>query len=495
MLAKISASVINRASRRAVGFGALALACTACAGGPVRDAVRRYEAGDYRAALVAAARAADADADDEGAWRMVLRAALALGDGAALTREAERYRAAIGQDDAELALELAEATLAQGLRSPSVALRVAAIRAVEQSELRGLADAVAERMTDRDDRVVAAAAAAVLRGYADAATALDDMLRSEDPQARLLALDGLGRKVAKHAVPELVAGAGDAEPAVRRNAVAHLAALRDPALAALLLERARDVDAGVRAAALEGLTALGAARGAGAVRAAEAALRDPALGVRLAAVRLVAALGRQELLSPLVERAEPSVALAAARALGGGALAVPAVERGLTSASWSERAATLNQLAASLGGRAPGPSAAERARPLLADPVPAVRLAAARVLAHAGLVVEAAPVFAAVAAPLAERAERADALGNDLDALGLAVDAAVDQARLGDARGEQALARALALGVPALRSRAVAAHLVLGRITPGLWGALADPSGAVRVEAAATLASLARALD
>ncbi|MBK7535962.1 MAG: HEAT repeat domain-containing protein [Myxococcales bacterium] len=331
-----------------------------CASGATKQSVSLYESGDYRGARAAAERGLATAPDDEDASRMHVRAQLALGDGAEVARSYHRHKLArAGNDDAALVLELAEATLGQGLRSPSTALRLASIRAVEESELRGLADAVAERMTDPDDRVVATAAAAVLRGYPDAVEALDDMLRSEDEEARRIALDGLGRKVAKHARAELTAGAADPDPSVRRTALRHLASLRDPSHAALFQQRARDRDAGVRAAALHGLAALDVPR-LGAQTRAElapvlaAALRDPALPARLAAVALAAALGARAALEPLLVDPDLTVALGAARALGASeAVAGQVVARGLASSRWTDRAATLNQLGAVLGAAAP----------------------------------------------------------------------------------------------------------------------------------------------
>ena len=220
-----------RMRKRWLGAG-MSLYLLGCASGATKQSVSLYESGDYRGARAAAERGLATAPDDEDASRMHVRAQLALGDGAEVARSYHRHKLArAGNDDAALVLELAEATLGQGLRSPSTALRLASIRAVEESELRGLADAVAERMTDPDDRVVATAAAAVLRGYPDAVEALDDMLRSEDEEARRIALDGLGRKVAKHARAELTAGAADPDPSVRRTALRHLASLRDPSSA------------------------------------------------------------------------------------------------------------------------------------------------------------------------------------------------------------------------------------------------------------------------
>lgn len=460
--------------------GALAVAVAGCTSGAVTRSVRLYEQGDYRAAAQVAEAGRQASPGDDDAWRMQLRALLALGEREALVETYGAYREARGaKDDAALLRELAEATLGQGLRAPSVALRVASIRAVEKAELRGLADAVAQRLTDPDDRVVAAAAAAVLRGYGDAAEALDDMLRSEEEEARRLAYDGLGRKVAKHAVQELLTGAKDPSPSVRETAVRYLGELRQGELAPVLLASAADRAPGVRAAALRGLAQLPSFAPEAARARASAAASDESLAVRMAAIELLLALGQRAALEALLEDGEVTVALAAARALRLEAQrSAPVLERGLASAAWTDRVSALGQLVALLGE--PG---AARARPLLADPAPAVRLAAARVMARHGGRAEALAVL---------EEQVASVMGAGASVSSAAVEAAIDLAALEPARGEPALAAALRARSSERRLQAVAGHRVLGRVTPGLLGALADASPMVRVEAAAVLAELAK---
>lgn len=467
-------SLLSGPAPALVGFLILA-SCTSAA---TKQSVRLYEGGDYRGAAAAADGGIASDQGDEGAWRMRVRAALALGDAAGVAGTYQRYRAARGGDDGALALELAEATLRQGLTSPSVALRIASIRAVEESELAGLADAVAQRMADPDDRVVATAAAAVLRGYADAGEALDDMMHSEDPEARRIAIDGLGRKMAKHAVSELAAAVGDGQPGVRRAALHHLAALRDGDLAALFLQHISDPDEGVRAEAVEALVEL--AKGKKARDAATTALakaqKDPSLPVRVSAVSLAAALGERAVLSSLLGDGDVTVALAAAAALrSDGASLAPLFDRALgASADWTSKVAALNRASALLGAAA----AQARAKVAAQDGELAVRLAAARVLAHSGAKADALAVLA-------------PAISGELTARTL--EAAVDLIHLGDARGDETLEHATSQAPSAeLRAKAAAAHRLARKMSPALFAALADPSGAVRVEAAATLAALAR---
>ncbi|MBK7535961.1 MAG: hypothetical protein IPI49_11480 [Myxococcales bacterium] len=97
---------------------------------------------------------------------------------------------------------------------------------------------------------------------------------------------------------------------------------------------------------------------------------------------------------------------------------------------------------------------------------------------------------AAVAAPLLSSPVE----GADAEQLQVALDAAVDLAHEDDPRGAQALGGALRSQDPALRAQAATAHRLARRITPELVGALADPSGTVRVDAAAALCALARSL-
>jgi len=444
--------------------------------GHAQHTVALYEAGDY----AGAARTADAELaahpGDEALWQMRVRAALALGDAPGVAKTYADYRARLdGDDDRELLRELAIATLGQALTAPSVKLKIAAIEAVEAAELEPLADLVAQRMRDDDDRVIATAAVAVLHGAPDAGRALGDMLRSEDAEARRIAVDGTGKKIGKPALGFLEAAGADPDPRVRRAALRWLGELKDPAAVALLTQHLRDPDEAVRAAAASALARIGPIGQPGAdslVALARTALADRALAVRLAGVELlVAAHAAAELVALATDR-DPTVATEAALAAGGGPAAGRAVERAAGSPDWAVRAGAANLAARALGKDA----ALGLARKLAGDPELAVRLAAARVLAHAGDRPAAAAIFAA-------------ALATDHR-----IDAAVDLALQDDPRGAQALDAAVrdpAHGA-ASRAAAAAAHRAAHRITPGLVAALADDSGAVRVEAAAALALLIR---
>ena len=454
---------------RSLVIAVLSAACASRA----QHTVALYEGGDY----AGAARTADAELaghpGDEALWQMRIRAALALGDAPGVARAYAAYRTQLaGDDDRELVRDLAIATLGQALASPSPRVVIAAIEAVEAAELEPLADQVARRLRDDDDRVVAAAAVAVLHGAPDAPKAAGDMLHSEDAEARRIAVDGIGKKVGALAIADLEAAAGDPEPPVRRAAVRWLGRLKDRGAVALLTVRLADPDDAVRAAAASALAQIGPPGGPGLGELARRALADRALAVRLAGIELVVAAGDRGALAALAEDPDPMVATEAAIAGGGGAPAARAIERAATAEAWAIRAGAANLAVRALGRDA----AVALARRLAGDPELGVQLAAARVLGHAGDRAAAVAMFAA-------------ALTTDHR-----IDAAVDLAAQDDPRGVQALDEAVRdqLHGAAARAAAAAAHRTARKITPGLVAALADDSAGVRVEAAGALALLAR---
>jgi HEAT repeat protein len=452
--------------RRSIAIGLVFAGCANHA----QHTVALYETGDYAGAARTADTELAAHPGDEGLWQMRIRAALALGDRPGVAKAYAAYREQLsGDDDRALLRDLAIATLGQALAAPSAKLKIAAIEAVEAAELEPLADQVAQRLRDDDDRVVAAAAVAVLHGAPDAPKAAGDMLHSEDAEARRIAVDGIGKKVGKLALADLEAAVGDPDPRVRRAALRWLGQLKDGGAVELATQRLRDTDEAVRAAAAIALARIGVAN----LELARRALADPALAVRLAGIELLTAAHARSELAALAEDPDAMVAIEAAIAAGGGAPATRALDRAASSPAWTVRAG-----AANLAVRAVGKEAAVvLARRLTADPELAVRLAAARVLAHAGDRPAAAAIFVAALAS----SDRW-------------LDAAIDLAMQGDARGIATLDAAI--GDPERpapgRAATAAAHGTAHCITPGLVAALADDSGAVRVEAAAALAMLTR---
>jgi HEAT repeat protein len=434
-----------------------------------RQSITLYEAGDF----AGAARAADAGLashpKDSGLWRMRIRAALALGDADGIARSYAAYRGHYGGDDESLLREVATATLGQALASPSAKLKITAIEAVASAELHALAEQVAERMGDEDDRVAAAAAVAVLRGFPQAPQVAGDMLESEEPEARRIAVEGIGKKVGKLALADLRKAGGDPDPRVRRAALRWLGQLRDQESAPMLERQLRHPDEGVRAAAAGALARIGTGDLAA---LAKLALADRALPVRLAGVELLRAAKQPAALRALADDPEPLVALEAAIAAADPALAGKALERAAAADRWAVRAGAANMAARAVDRT----RAAAIAHRLAGDPELGVRLAAARTLASTGERAAAIEIFAA-------------ALTGDA-----ALSAASDLARLGDPRGVQALEAAVrdADASPDRRAAAAAAHVTARRVTAGLVAALADANAVVRVEAAAALVALAR---
>ena len=457
---------------RAVLLSLGLLACT-----HAKQSVTLYEAGDYAGAARSADEGLASHPGDHGLWQMRVRSALALGDAEGVARS---YAAYVGQrsgDDAELLSDLAIATLSQALASPSARLKIAAIHAVEEAEIQSLADSVAERLGDDDDRVAAAAAVAVINGYPNARPTAGQLLHSPDPEARRIVVDGIGKKIGtlKKVGPlakidlQRLAGS-DPDPRVRRAAIRWLGQLKVKEAGDVLERQLRHTDEGVRAAA-----ALAIARiGQGDLPAlAKRALADKALAVRLAGIELLlAAKQTDELVKLAQDDPDPILAAEAAFAARRQDLATKALDRAVGAEGWSTRAG-----AANMATRAAGKSSGlQLARKLLADPDPRVKLAAARVLAHGGDRAAAIDVFAA-------------ALTGD-SALG----AATDLAELGDARGIQtldAMVRDLK-ATPDQRASAAMAHRSARKVTPGLVAALADSNGVVRASAATALVMLAK---
>jgi HEAT repeat protein len=443
----------------------------ACASRAKRS-VTLYDAGDYAGAARAADEGLAQHPNDDALWAMRIRAALALGDSDGVAKAYDAYVGQRGDDDKELLRDLATATLGQALASPSAHLKIAAIAAVEELELHALTDEVFAKLADEDDRVAASAAVAVLNGHPEAPQIADEMLKSENAEARRIAVDGIGKKVGKLAVADLEKAADDHDARVRRAAIHWLGMIKDTDAVEVLTRRMHDPDDAVRAGAATALAqiAIGNLEAFG-----KQALNDHALAVRLAGIELLVAAHRDDELVALTDDPDPIVGIQAAIVVKKThpALALKAVERAITAESWTTRAGAANLLVQAIGKEAALPIA----RKLAADPELGVRLAAARVLAHDGDLQTASRVFAAA-----------------LGAPDQGVQAAADLAALGDPAGARALSSFLRdlKRTPEQRSTAAAAHRTAHRVTPGLVAALADPNGLVRVEAAAAIGSLAK---
>jgi len=449
----------------------LAFFVLSCAG-RAKHSVALYEAGDYSGASRAADEGLAQHPDDDGLWAMKVRAALALGDADAVAKAYAGYVDHHGGDDKDLLRDLATATLGQALTSPSARLKIEAIEAVRDLEIQDLADQVAQRMGDEDDRVVATAAVAILHAYPQAPGVLDDMLKSENPDARRIAVEGVGKKVGKLALADLEKAAADSDPRVRRAAIFWLGSLKDADAVEVCTRHMKDPDESVRAASATALAHIGLGN---LEELGKKALADKALAVRTAGIDLLMAAHRDDEVAALADDADPMVGVNAAIAVQKThpGLAAKPLERALAAQEWTIRAGAANLAVAALG-RDAGRAYAQR---LVGDPELTVRLAAARVLAHTGDPAGATAVFsAALAAP------------------DQGIQAAADLAALGDAQGIAALTADVRdpQRTPEQRAEAATAHRTAHRVTPGLVAALADPNGLVRVEAAATLGALSK---
>ncbi|CAN5894942.1 hypothetical protein BH11MYX3_BH11MYX3_22550 [soil metagenome] len=462
---------MRRLASLVASFVISATTLVACAN-HAKQSVTLYEAGDYAGAARAADEGLQSHPGDDALWGMRVRAALALGDADGVVKAYAAYRAQRGEDDKELLRDVAIATLSQAIASPSAKLKVAAIQAVQAAELEALAEQVAERMTDSDDRVAAAAAVAVLKAYPQAPQVAGDMMQSEDPEARRIAIDGVAKKVGKLMADDLEKAAIDKDARVRRVAARWLGQIKDANAVAVLTRHLKaDPDESVRAAAATALARIGVGN---LESLGTAALKDKSLAVRIAAIDLIQAANRPDRLQQIAETdPDPMVAVEAAIALHNKELARRALDKAIAAEGWTIRAG-----AANVAMRAVGKAAAvEIARTLIADKDLGVRLAAARVLAHAGDKITAAPVFTeALASPDFE------------------LQAAGDLAEQEDPRGLEALSAAVhdTKRTPDQRAAAAGAHRGAHHVTAGLVAALADSSGVVRVEAAATIAMLAK---
>ena len=436
------------------------------------QSISLYESGDYAGAARSADEGLANHPDDESLWGMKIRAQLALGDGASVVKAYGEYRTKRGEDDKELLRDLVNATLSQALGSPSVKMKMAAVDAVAQLEIHALADQVFVLMEDNDDRVAAAAAIAVLKGFPQAPQVADEMTRSENAEARRIAIDGIGRKVGKLALADLEKAASDKDASVRRVAIRWLGMLKDKDAVELLTRHLKDPDEGVRAASAISLAQIGIGNLAA---LGKQALGDRMLSVRLAGIELLEAAKRDADLVALTDDPDPLVATAAAIAVKKTQpdLAGKAINRAITAPEWTTRAGAANMMVHAVGKQ----GARQLALKLVSDPEVGVRLAAARVLVYSGDREAARRVFAA-----------------ELAHPEFGVQAAADLAAMDDEAGVRALSTFVhdKQYSSEQRARAAMAHHSAHRVTPGLVAALADRDGLVRVQAAAVLGALAK---
>ena len=423
-----------------------ALIMGACASVPpeVKNARTLLARGDYQDAERAAMEAQRKYPDHPELWRVRIESAHRQGQARRATELYRTWHSKRGAHDSKLLARLALTTLWQGLRVPSTQIRVDTILAIERLEVEKLANDVDALMTSDSDIVAAAAATALLRGRPGAPRIATQILVSEDPQARAIAVAGIGRKIGERARVDLRFSLRDGDPRVRIAGIEAIAPMGHPDdTDRLIALAASDPDTDVRARALASLTSARTGARAVGVRA----LQDPALSVRVAAVGLLKRLDDRESLERIARTSADATAVHALAALGDPTrpAAAQVVSRAFAQPDladdWAQRAA----LAEAVGRVLPRADAIARLRVLCGDPDGRVRVAAALAL-------------------------------TELDA----------------SQGVDVLSAACTDQAAETRSAAIAAHKRLRVYSAGLISALADDSALIRVQAAEAVMWAAR---
>jgi len=451
----------------------LATSCASTTPKRVRHAQELLAAGEYEAAERAADEELQAAPEDPALWHIKIRAPMERGDGARSVEHYMRWHHIRRHYDNAAMRAMAVAALSQGLRSPSASVRAQAVGAASRLRIRSLRDEIAALVRDRDERVAAAAAIALLSDSGEARERAVALLGSDDPSVRARIVTGIAREVEARA--DLLRALADPSPIVRRAAVAALGKRQRGLESMKLVEIARkDPDGTVRA---EALAALAQKKCKCALEAVDPALADPYLGARLAALPILArhgGVGRARLAS-LAGSDDLYVSLRAAvllRKLGGDP-PTDNIERALGNGKWGVRAAALNALSEIV----PTERALELVGPALLDERIEVRLLAARVLVRLGRPGRAIQTFES-------------ALESPSEALRLT--AASQLLRVDDDLGTKALGELAKSPSETTRAAAAAAFRGADNVNLTLVGILGDESAEVRIAAAETLLGLLR---
>ncbi len=455
--------------RSLIGLGVLVLACGGCGSPPrgVAHAQKLLAQGDYQAAERAADRGLEEDPDNRALWHVKIRAPMERGDSERGVDGYLKWHHLSHRYDDEALRQMATAVLHHGLSSARPEIRRAAVDAVARLGLERLYGTVAGLLDDRDPKVAAAAAVALLVRDPRALPVARRLAESPDPGARAAVVTGFARNLRRAGLvrPALE----DRSPRVRRAAVTGLGRLGADRARLRVVART-DPDGTVRAAAL---SALRGHRSRADLELARAALADSYVGARLAAVALLAANRDSETLGRAAASADSYVALRAAVALGkaGGEPPTTALELALASRAWPVRVAGLNALVELV----PAESALAMATPLIDDPRVEVGLAAARVLVRLGRTVSAASLCYRVL-----EGPRED----------MRLVAATQLREMDDPKGVIGL---VALGRskdPAIRTAVAHAYRQSENVTLPLVGMLADRDPQVRLAAAESMLGL-----
>ncbi|HMS54834.1 MAG TPA: MFS transporter [Fimbriimonadaceae bacterium] len=131
--------------------------------------------------------------------------------------------------------------------------------------------------------------------------AMRELARSDDPEAREIAISDVGTKNFSLAADEIIKALHDPSPRVRRQAASSLAMLADPKAAQALIHMLEDHPDLVEEETVEALGLLGHAS---AVRPLSELLRSPRSIVRRAAAKALARIGSDQAIAPLMEAAK-----------------------------------------------------------------------------------------------------------------------------------------------------------------------------------------------
>ncbi len=457
-----------------------ALLLLSCGGPPdsARVAQRHLARGDYQAASAAADKSLRTHPKDPTSWRVKIRASMAQGELARAAGHYQEWKTLRGEHDATTYQLMAVSTLWQGMQVPAPEIKTRSIQIIERHEVEKLADLVRDAMGDDSDLVAAAAAVALLRSHPAAPHLASELLRSPSAKVRAMVVLGIGKKVGRIAIGDIVPALEDADPSVRRAAISAIAAWKNKKdLQRLLTTAKSDADPQVRSRALRGLLSIG---GIEVIELGLAALRDPYPGARLAAFSLLekfavsAALVRAKTLLvgddlPLAMRAAVFL-----HKQDNDSDLVAMLNRAYASPDWASRAAVMNTAAQVLAK----PEATRLAQQALADQNEDVQLAAARLLLRLGAKDQAIAALRRIVA------------STQFDSR---LQATTELARLGDTQAIASLGRLAQEGVskqqrmPAQQLAAIAAHGSAKVVSDGLVAALGDSNIRVRLAAADVL--------
>lgn len=444
-----------------------------CGGAPdsARTAQRHLVRGDYEAASAAADRSIEKHPKDPTSWRVRIRSAMAQGELALAAQHYQEWKTLRGDHDRTTYRLMAVSTLWQGMQVPAPEIKARTIGLVARHNVEKLASEVRDALGDDSDLVAASAAVALMRSHPAAPHLATELLQSGSAKVRALVVTGIGKKIGRKALGDLVPALTDADPIVRRAAVSAIASWKHKKDSARLMAMAKsDSDGQVRSRALRGLLAKG---GDGVVALAQASLDDAYPGAQLAGLALLEKFSEPDAVARARELvASKNVGLAMRSAVilhkHEGTPQNAVIANAFASADWASRSAAMNT-AAEVMSDVDAMAIAKRG---LADVHEDVRIAAARLLIRLGDVEQGRSALTAALAS---------------NQLGPRLAAATELARLDDANAIALLGQLARSGNADQRKAALAAHKAAQVLSDGLVAALGDENIDVRLAAADAL--------